>query len=269
MVCYFLFVAFNRFDMAKKKRETPPKKAGVMSLKKRPMKGCSIKLKRLSIDTINRLMKPKHITHNLNLELHRDKLTIDAIEIPSKNRSFDVELKVSSKGIVVVEQPKHSELSLTVNLGRSLRPRANVPQLLGCSLVSKPKSKPVSTVAKSNQMPIQKLIDSAWQTCKIEQKQNKFEIGVNNIVLAKVKGFQAWPATVLENRNKKSVKVQFFGANDNAKFGFVSENEITLFNYSANVVKLILKKRLQKYDKAVKEAEISCGIPQYASLLND
>lgn len=242
--------------MAKVKRGARSKK-GVLFLKKQPMKECTVRLKRLSNGTIKRLLNSKHITQNFDVAIHRDVLRIEETTIISKNLSFDIELKVSSKGIVIVKPPQRP----------FLRPRAIVVKTHGCNLASK--QKPDSTIAKSHPKPIQTLIDNAWLICKNEHKKKQHKVGVSDIVMAKVRGFQAWPAIVMECTGRKGIKVEFFGADDNEKFGFVSLNEITLFESSAHVVRLILQRNIQKYSKAVHEAEIICGIPSYASLCNE
>lgn len=119
------------------------------------------------------------------------------------------------------------------------------------------------------QTQLQKLIDNAWMECKKEHKQNQIELRIDDIVLAKVRGHQPWPATVLDVTNKKRIKFEFFGAEEYERFGFVSMNEIALFENGSLAVRLILKKRIQKYRKAIQEAEIICGIPQFASLCNE
>lgn len=113
-----------------------------------------------------------------------------------------------------------------------------------------------------------KTVQRAWLNCKSSHKKDKQKIRASDVVLAKVRGHSAWPAIIVEVISSSRVKVQFFGADAHEKFGFVGLNEITLFKNSIDVLLLLLKKNIKKFRKAVKEAELVCGIPEECSLLN-
>lgn len=112
-----------------------------------------------------------------------------------------------------------------------------------------------------------KNVSSGWLQCKNIQKKKKRNVWVNDVVMAKLRGHSAWPAIVLEILPKNKAKVEFFGANLNEKFGFVNISEVTLFKGSTDVLLLILKKNIKKFSKAVKEAEMVCGVSEEHSLL--
>lgn len=226
------------------------------------LKDCKVNLNRLSNSTMNRLLNSEHIVHQMDAKIHGDTMRLGkSIIKSSKSMSFNIELKVCSNGVTIIPKKRCEELTSPEISVRFLRPRDNVSKSIVCNSTST--QKPVSTIVKFQTKSINKLIDDAWLSCKKEHKQI---IVPNNIVMAKVRGFQPWPAIVLENTNKRAIKVEFFGADENEKFGFVSLNEITLFENSANVIRLVLKKNVQKYRKAVQEAEIICGIPSHASI---
>lgn len=114
-----------------------------------------------------------------------------------------------------------------------------------------------------------KSVNSAWVRCKNDRKKNKQKLVQHDVVLAKLRGHPAWPAIILDIPSQSTVKVQFFGAETHEKFGFVNINEITLFKNSMDVLLLLLQKKIKKFTKAVKEAELVCGISGENSLFNE
>lgn len=168
----------------------------------------------------------------MSFRITENKLQVgDHIIAPKKN-NFNLKLKVTSKMITVVnEQPSGSHGKVIANL--------NVNS-----------------------------VESAWKACKSEHKRNKETVEQNDVVLAKVRGHQPWPAIILDLYKKNNCRVEFFGAKDYEKYGLVSFNEITFFKNSSQVIKLVLQKKIPKYVKAVLEAEFLCKIPSHASLTN-
>lgn len=217
-----------------------------MKPKKHSTKQCSVRLKRMSDNTLKRLLNTRFITHNLTLSFHRNRIRVDSQTFSSKNDTFDIKLKVSESQILAVQD-------------QMLQSPAAKP--LKCNLAKKRGT----TIAKKHEKHF--LAEAAWQACKIEHTKNQFQINTSDIVCAKVKGHQPWPAVVL-GFEKRGVKVEFFGADSNERFGYVTKKEITLFKNSAEVVSLILKRDIPKYKKAVKEAEHVCGLPAQHSLCN-
>lgn len=139
---------------------------------------------------------------------------------------------------------------------RNLRSRNNHNIIVKTSTkktVAKPQSKSIS-------------IDQAWRLCKISNKENESKINANEIVMAKLRGYTAWPAVVGEFINKSTAKVEFLGVTQSEKIGFVPIKEITRFSDSQEVIQIILKRQCPKFKKAVQEAEMICGIPSYASI---
>lgn len=111
--------------------------------------------------------------------------------------------------------------------------------------------------------PIVKLIDEAWRKCKLGHRK---EFNVDDIVMAKLKGHAAWPASIVEFSSQSKAKVLFFGANPNEKFGSVNMAEIIHFNDATDVVRLTLKRdfiQKRKFQKGIREAQISLGMPSF------
>lgn len=123
------------------------------------------------------------------------------------------------------------------------------------------KSNNTKTVAKPKSKHI--FIDKAWRLCK---KQEGSKICINDIVMAKLRGYTAWPAIVIEFMNKSTVKVQFFGVSESEKIGFITFKEITQFSNSEQVILAILERKCPKFKKAIQEAEFVSGTPSYASI---
>lgn len=103
------------------------------------------------------------------------------------------------------------------------------------------------------------MVEEAWRQCKLEPKD---DIRPNDVVMAKLKGHPAWSAVVLEYKTKNSVKVEFFGAQEHEKFGFVNVGEITLFRNSSDVILLLLRRNIPNFKKGILQAENFRGVPQ-------
>lgn len=228
------------------------------------VKPCTVRLDRISDDDMKRLLNTKFITHNVTVKGNRNSIRIADTTISSKNHAFNIELKVSESGITVVSEGS----ALPRNDGLDCK-NVFVKERLVTSNQPKPNEFKVASNRKTAIATLNyNSIPAAWEACKREHVKNKIVINVNDICMAKVRGHQPWPAIVLDFVKKKHCKVEFFGANKNEKFGLISINELTLFKNSGMVVRLVLKKNVQKYRKAVQEAEIICNIPSYLSSLN-
>lgn len=218
--------------------------------KKATVKDCWVKLKRLSKSTIEQYVNPNNITHNIGVTIKRSTLRIGDVSIKSNDLVFNVQMKVQEGGITILESQS------PIPLAHSLK-----------KLTQNRKQTSCLTVAVPQQKPIVKLIADAWETCKLA-RQGKFQI--NDLVMAKLKGHPAWPATIVEFVNKTKLKVSFFGARPNEKFGFVGVGEIVHFRESENVIRLTLKRDFihsAKFKKGIREVELVSGIPPHASMI--
>lgn len=85
------------------------------------------------------------------------------------------------------------------------------------------------------------------------------------VVLAKMKKYPAWPAIIMSLR-KTCANVQYFGENST---GTVPYHSIGLFqNNHELIIHNLTNKTLRGYDKSVREAEVSLGIPLELSIVN-
>lgn len=173
--------------------------------------------------------------------------------------TFDINIKISVNGISISRSETGSsqpfgQSSSAKASGRILRPR------LQAKVATAPKSnsKPNPTVAKVQSRPVLNL-NGAWQKCKRDQR-DKYLFNIDDVVMAKLRGHPAWPATVKEIINKNKVKVEFFGAHENEKYGFINITEIIPFVETHDVIVMTLKKNNFQFNKAVREAEFGCGV---------
>lgn len=84
------------------------------------------------------------------------------------------------------------------------------------------------------------------------------------VVLAKMKSFAAWPATIQSFR-KTCVAVHFFGDNTS---GTVPYNCVGLFEENHQLITFNLRKQIRGYEKAVRSAEALLKIPSKYSIFN-
>lgn len=200
-----------------------------------------MKLKRLSPATIERYLKPNPITHNIDGKIKGCTLKLGGVSITSKNLVFDIQMKLREDGIAV------SPSSVTQNSSQ----KSNL------------------TVAVVQPKPITVLINEAWRTCKLDRR-GQFQL--NDMVMAKLKGHVAWPSRIIAFVNKHKAKVDFFGANQNEKFGFVSITEMVHYDESNDVIRLTLKRDFahkEKFKKGIREVELMLGMSSHKSILND
>lgn len=206
-----------------------------------------------------RIAEEKNITHHVDIHIHYDKMQIGNNFFTLRDDIFNVKLKANADGLTIINgnsfpKPIHD-----------LRPRLNK---LVTDIVQTHKPQTSTTVAKPQSKPLHRMIENAWRLCKNNHKQNGSNINLNDIVMAKLRGYTAWPAIVVKFMNKSQVKVEFFGVDQSQKIGFVNIKEITRFSDSAEVILLLLKRNIPNFKKSVHEAEIVCGIPGYVSILD-
>lgn len=124
-----------------------------------------------------------------------------------------------------------------------------------CCTISKPLVKPKS---------LAQLTEAAWRKCKLDNKTLELENG--QIVLGKMRGYSPWPARLCGfSKNKKRVQLYFFGTNNN---GSVDIGETVAFEFTTEVIKLLLLRPLPSFYKAVREAECVLGIAEDQSITN-
>lgn len=235
--------------------------------KKRLIKDVRVNLKRLSRRTIDRNLNPSIITYDITAKISKNLMKLNETTIKATDNTFNIDIKMNAEriffepSVVVVKKPVSN---------RILRPRATIAPI-PLSKKLKNDSKSGLIVAKPQSKPTYKMVDDAWRQCKSDSNQAGNTVRINDIVMAKVKGYAPWPATTIEFINKTKVLVKFFGADIKEEFGYVNIAEITPFMSSMNLIRTILvnmKKDILKFTKGVQEAELIYGVPSYASTIN-
>lgn len=219
----------------------------------RSTKDCYVKLTRQNL-----------VTHNISAKVQRNKMEIGGKTIVSKDNVFDIDVKISNAGISITQSKIGTDRAVgSLPPRRILRSQFQATGLTDQNIDLQPHRN--LTVAKTCFKP--KLVEKAWQQCKANREN--YSVRINDFVMAKLRGHLAWPAKIIEILNeKKQVKVQFYGVASHEMFGFIYITEIVPFKDAADVISLTLEKNNAKFMKGVKEAEIHCGIPLSASLLN-
>lgn len=171
-------------------------------------------------------------------------------------------LKFSANGLMSIKDSNDtSDQPISI---RILRPK--LPTVTSLDKELKTNQNSNSIVTKQQSKSITKMVQEAWTKCKADNRREKYEVQINDVVMAKIKGYTPWPATVIKFLNKNKVKVQFFGVQPKEMFGFVNIAEITPFAKSINVIHLTLKRDMLQFNKAVQEAQLVCSIPSLASI---
>lgn len=89
------------------------------------------------------------------------------------------------------------------------------------------------------------------------------ELGIGTVVLAHMPTYSEWPARIL-NIEKTRVNVIFFGEN---LTGTVKPQNIGLIDRNSELIKYLLKKKINKYKKAVLEMEHFQNVPSHLSII--
>lgn len=92
-------------------------------------------------------------------------------------------------------------------------------------------------------------------------------ICVGELVMAKMKTYSAWPATI-ENiaKNGKRANVHFFGSNDK---GAVDVSEVVPFDQCHDIIRLLLLRKINTFHKAVREIELILNISPEMSFFKE
>lgn len=192
------------------------------------VRDCVVRLERISDETKERLMNPKKTMVP----------TLDRVNVIDNNNC-------SSK----------SSMQLRTRL-------ANPPKIDQPILPKKRMDN--GTLQKRN---AQKRSEDVWKSCKMQQKENidrglEEEISADNVVMAKLRGYSAWPGLALSDHANQKIKVKFFGVDSSQEYGYVPRKEIVHFRNSSEAIRTLLTRNIPNFAKAVQEAEIVCGIPQ-------
>lgn len=234
-----------------KKNETKTKK-----IQNIPLKGCTVKLKRLSNNCIQKYLTNKNITVNIGAQIKGGTLKIGKTTIGSKNKVFDIHLKVHKGGFDIIENQSSSHTQVE-------RPKltTNEPVNKPCL----PFAAKVGSETTTKSLTV--LINEGWIKCKRQYKASGISVEIGGLIMAKMATYSPWPARLNGfTSNKKRACVYFFG---DGTTGHVNISEITPFNHSMNVIRLLLLRKASKFHKGIAEVEAIMKTPPHLSLLKE
>lgn len=111
------------------------------------------------------------------------------------------------------------------------------------------------------------LINASWRTCKKDFAASGQCLQIQDLVLAKMRGYQPWGAQITSfSKNKKRAIVHFFGTNNGNS---VDVSEITAFSHSQDVIRLLLLRKFGTFHKSILEIETILKVPAELSLLKE
>lgn len=153
---------------------------------------------------------------HLNFQIKNNALTIDVIDERVNSRSV---------------QTKHDDMQ--VKLRRLQRKPIFMAQIEG---EKQSMQQPAGKLSRSK--TIAEMANDAWKLCKSQNKNRPMTFNEDQCVIAKMKSYAPWPAKVVGfTKNRKKVHVYFYGTHNS---GSVKINEITPFQYSDEVIRLLL-----------------------------
>lgn len=114
---------------------------------------------------------------------------------------------------------------------------------------------------------IQKFIQTSFENKLLDFHKSGIQLNRGDAILAKMRGFDPWPAKLVDfNGNKKTIKCFFYGTQNT---GTIGVKHIIPFSDSFDTVRLILLKNRSDFQKGIKEIEIEYGIPEELSAARD
>lgn len=134
-------------------------------------------------------------------------------------------------------------------------------------LVKSQKLKKIPFASTSNLRTIQQYIDVEFKNQLQSFKESKMQLKIGDMVLAKMSGYSPWPARVLKfTADKKKIVCYFHGEHNT---GSVGVRHVIPFANAHETVRLICLKNPKHFNKAVREIEIECGVPEGQSCLKE
>lgn len=193
----------------------------------------------------------KHLTVNLT------RMTSNEYQIYSKSDQIIVKnfsLKITDNTLELGDTTKKSHTG-TFNI--SIRKRLSELVMEHCEVLPK-----FSTVKSLNQ-----LIEGAWRSNKKGFLHSERLLKVDDIVIAKMRGYPPWPGQLASfTKNKKRASVYFFGTHNT---GSVDVTEIVPIEFCHEVIRLLLLRKMGEFYKAVAETEVLLKVPDNLSLLKE
>lgn len=165
-------------------------------------------------------------------------------QLKTKNTIEKPSMRSKSEATSVVAQKNQTEGQSSYNLREKKRTAENSL----CPPAKRPRTQIVARIE-----PIAKF-----------KSASRDELVLDQVVLAKMKSYQPWPA-ILKTFRPSCVEVHFFG---DETTGTVPYDGIGFFENNIQLIISNLRKNIRGYEKAVRTAELLLGVNSELSILN-
>lgn len=127
---------------------------------------------------------------------------------------------------------------------------------------------PKSRATRSYNMPtIQQFITASFENQLQIYHKSGIQPKVGDAVLARMRGYDPWPARIIGLKNKnKNVECYFYGAHNS---GSVGSKNIIPFVDAFETVRLVCLRNPKNFVKGIQEIEIEFGVPTELSCLKE
>lgn len=116
---------------------------------------------------------------------------------------------------------------------------------------------------------IEQFVALSFQNQLSEFHKNGPDMKIGDSILAKMRGYDPWPARIMDfSSNMKRIKCYFYGTHNT---GFVGFKHVIPFIDAYQTVRLIYLRKTQhsEFVKGIHEIEIEFGVPEQASCLRE
>lgn len=125
-----------------------------------------------------------------------------------------------------------------------------------------------NSVKRSMNMPtIEHFIKTTFEHQLSNFHKSGTELRERDPILARMKGFDPWPARIIEfSSNMKTIKCYFFGTHNTGSVGF---KQVIPFVDAFQTVRLVCLRKRPHFVKGVEELEIEYDVPKQLSCLRE
>lgn len=207
------------------------------------LKECIVKLDKMKNSFVQRWLNPPGASFSFNIAIKNNVFKINGTEIePVAPSVYDICLKIS-----------RGEISMEKTIEKNIEMKTSSTGIQTKQCITK---------------TIIQLVNENWVQTKREKKSSKILLKENDLIMGKMKGYSPWPGKIIcFSKNRKSAQVYFYGTHNQ---GSVLEAEMTLFQYSHDVIRLqLLRPLLIDFRKGIREAEIEMQIPDELSITRE
>lgn len=210
------------------------------------------------------------VLHNIDDLLRKYKIP----KFGQQSKQFEIGLRIKDNKLTVINQNITVESDENrFNLGIQIKNDEIIVQIPESSSVQREAVERIEYLEKGHlrgNLPRSKtlaeLVNDMWKISKNHNKSQSVIFDIGQYVMAKMKSFSPWPANIIGfTKNRKRAQVYFYGTHNS---GSVEVNEIALFQYSTEVVRMQLLRHLNFFEKGIKEIETELGIPAELSVTN-